>query len=385
MNRTAVVIAVLACISVVPAGVTAVENDPPLAEAGLDQRAEVGETVLLDGTGSRDPGGTIETYEWQIETPDGTRLTPADPSDPRTRFVVREPGRYDVTVTVTDGDGARSSDTLYVFVTGGVRFASTSGNSRASGPPATTSPSSTTTEPIARVPWFSNWAKPKSEENSYISIEEKGVTPTVPKQTSSDGGNNPATPTPTPKMKSIFELDTLELTGSDITYKEDIASKSYGVNERVGGFEMGDGEAPLNEIHEGVTGIYNGVKQVVVGTEEKTFTKMVSGDTARKMEDMADHSKGKFEDDINEKMNTREEAPAIKEDYILNDGRVLDGVTDSADRVEVEVHVPEQKGLVDHGENVVHSGFEMAEKSTTTVSSSVSNGLGKLLEARSDS
>lgn len=117
MKRTVIVVALLVGVSFVPP-VVAAENEAPLVDAGLDQRAEVGETVLLDATGSRDPDGRIESYEWRIETPGGATVTPADPTDPRTRFVVRESGRYDVTVTVTDRDGATASDTLYVYANG---------------------------------------------------------------------------------------------------------------------------------------------------------------------------------------------------------------------------------------------------------------------------
>lgn len=117
MNWVAVGIAALVAISVVPTGGATPENEPPLADAGLDQHADVGETVLLDANGSRDPDGTIASYEWNIETPNGTTMEPQDPSDPRTRFVVNEPGRYDVTIVVTDDDGAERADTLYVDVT----------------------------------------------------------------------------------------------------------------------------------------------------------------------------------------------------------------------------------------------------------------------------
>lgn len=133
MKRTVVVVAVFVVVSVVvsvvPAGVAAGGNEAPLADAGLDQEAEVGETVLLDATGSRDPDGHVGSYEWHIQTPGGTTVRPADPTDPRTRFVVREQGRYEVTVTVTDDDGATTTDTLYVDVTGSSESESSSSSS----------------------------------------------------------------------------------------------------------------------------------------------------------------------------------------------------------------------------------------------------------------
>ncbi|SDF00270.1 PKD domain-containing protein [Halorientalis regularis] len=98
-------------------GVAAGEaNEPPLAEAGLDQQVRAGETVRLDATGSRDPDGNVTGYEWSIETPSGGTTTPDCGTCGTTSFRPETPGQYNVTVTVTDDDGARRTDTLYVEV-----------------------------------------------------------------------------------------------------------------------------------------------------------------------------------------------------------------------------------------------------------------------------
>jgi hypothetical protein len=97
-------------------GGVATGGEPPLADAGLDQQVERNATVLLDAAGSRDPDGTIRSYRWTIETPDGRTVQPRDADAPRTAFVARQTGRYEVTVTVTDDDGQTASDTLYVDV-----------------------------------------------------------------------------------------------------------------------------------------------------------------------------------------------------------------------------------------------------------------------------
>lgn len=371
MNRTAVVIAVLACISVVPAGVTAVEKDTPLADAGLDQRAEVGETVLLDGTGSRDPGGTIETYEWQIETPDGTRLTPADPADPRTRFVVREPGRYDVTVTVTDGDGARSSDTLYVYVTEGVSFSSNSGNSIA----VSQSPQPGKSQSVSPDPWYSSWDTLGPDNNPYLG---PGIMDGIQREDPSDPGNitwpyeGPNDPIDIPT--SPQEKDTLLIEASDLTYKEDVAYRYFG-ERRLEGKQMGDGEGPINEVVEGVEGVHAGLSQAIFGTEEETISYQVSGKTARDMQDMADYSSGVHEDEIAEKMNIRSNAPAVKEDYVANDAKVVDPVSDSADTVEVKVHITENMGATDYAAMAVGAGVYKAGDATESVASTITKSI----------
>ncbi len=41
-------------------------NDPPVADAGLDQSAAVNDTVTLDGSGSTEPEGTKISFAWTI-------------------------------------------------------------------------------------------------------------------------------------------------------------------------------------------------------------------------------------------------------------------------------------------------------------------------------
>jgi hypothetical protein len=106
---------VAAVVLLAATGVVAA-NAAPMAEAGLDQDARVNVTVYLDAGGSWDPDGNLTAYEWRIERPDGTTTTPACAACPRTRFVPRQVGRYNVTVSATDGDGATAADTLYLDV-----------------------------------------------------------------------------------------------------------------------------------------------------------------------------------------------------------------------------------------------------------------------------
>jgi len=106
---------VAALVLLAATGVVAA-NAAPMAEAGLDQDARVNATVFLDAGGSWDPDGNVAAYEWRIERPDGTTTAPACAACPRTRFVPRQVGRYNVTVRVTDEDGATAADTLYLDV-----------------------------------------------------------------------------------------------------------------------------------------------------------------------------------------------------------------------------------------------------------------------------
>jgi hypothetical protein len=114
MKRHILLVATLAFV--VGLGGVAAADSGPLADAGLDQEVASGTTVQLDATGSSHPDGSIEGYEWSIETPDGRQIRPACQDCARTEFTPTDPGRYDVTVTVTDANDRADSDTLFVYV-----------------------------------------------------------------------------------------------------------------------------------------------------------------------------------------------------------------------------------------------------------------------------
>ena len=101
----------------VASGVAAA-NEVPMAEAGLDQESTVNSTVYLDAGGSLDPDGAIVDYDWEIDRPNGTTTVPDCRSCSLTYFVPMRTGQYNVTVTVTDDDGATMNDTMYVTVEG---------------------------------------------------------------------------------------------------------------------------------------------------------------------------------------------------------------------------------------------------------------------------
>lgn len=85
-------------------------NLAPVAAAGPDQAARPGAGVVFDGSGSRDPDGTIRRYDWDFG--DGTPAA--------TGAVVTHPfaavGAFTVALTVTDDRGATGRDTAVVTV-----------------------------------------------------------------------------------------------------------------------------------------------------------------------------------------------------------------------------------------------------------------------------
>ncbi|MBN2032961.1 MAG: fibronectin type III domain-containing protein [Deltaproteobacteria bacterium] len=102
------------CVVSVP-GLT---NEPPLAEAGPDQTASEGDTVLLDGSGSSDADGGIASYQWsQAEGPPAALDNPGAIETRFTAPTVSYDGEPLIfQLTVTDQSGSKSSDKCNVAV-----------------------------------------------------------------------------------------------------------------------------------------------------------------------------------------------------------------------------------------------------------------------------
>ena len=84
-------------------------NKSPVAYAGTDQRAYINGTVYFDGAGSSDPDGVIVSYIWSL----GDN---ASASGVNVSHVYASEGVYNVTLTVTDDDGATASDTNVITI-----------------------------------------------------------------------------------------------------------------------------------------------------------------------------------------------------------------------------------------------------------------------------
>ncbi|MHA2432510.1 MAG: PKD domain-containing protein [Candidatus Thorarchaeota archaeon] len=87
-----------------------VVNQPPNANAGLDQSVFTGTNVRFQATpGSFDPDGTIVSYDWNFM--DGSTGTGEAPL-----HAYGVAGTYYVTLTVTDNDGGVDTDTVVITV-----------------------------------------------------------------------------------------------------------------------------------------------------------------------------------------------------------------------------------------------------------------------------
>ncbi len=84
-------------------------NVPPIANAGADQTVFEGETVALDGSASSDADGTIVSFAWTLNGNQiATGATPQVENLPL--------GANNITLTVTDNEGASATDEVLVTV-----------------------------------------------------------------------------------------------------------------------------------------------------------------------------------------------------------------------------------------------------------------------------
>ncbi|HEY3310541.1 MAG TPA: FG-GAP-like repeat-containing protein [Anaerolineales bacterium] len=86
----------------------------PVANAGLDQTVNEGDTVTLDATGSNDPDGDALTYSWSLVSGPGNIVL--SPPNDRPTFVAPDDGTYVLRLSVTDGKEGTSSDEVSITV-----------------------------------------------------------------------------------------------------------------------------------------------------------------------------------------------------------------------------------------------------------------------------
>ncbi len=84
-------------------------NLAPVANAGVDQIVTQGTSVTLDAGASSDSDGTISSYSWA----EGSTILSTNSSFNKSDFSV---GTHTITLTVTDDDGATSSDDVTITV-----------------------------------------------------------------------------------------------------------------------------------------------------------------------------------------------------------------------------------------------------------------------------
>lgn len=90
-------------------------NQPPVARPGDNVSVQLPvNTVILDGSTSSDPDGTINSYLWELQS--GPEAKIENPAESKTNISLSTEGTYVFKLTVTDNDGASSSATVSVTV-----------------------------------------------------------------------------------------------------------------------------------------------------------------------------------------------------------------------------------------------------------------------------
>ncbi|MEZ5552896.1 MAG: putative Ig domain-containing protein [Pseudomonadales bacterium] len=92
-------------------------NTAPTASAGVDQTANVGQTVTLSGAASSDAEGDALTYAWSLSSPAGSSSVLNGAAAVSPTFTADVAGIYTVTLTVNDGLLNSLPDTMTVTVT----------------------------------------------------------------------------------------------------------------------------------------------------------------------------------------------------------------------------------------------------------------------------
>ncbi|MBI1317628.1 MAG: PKD domain-containing protein [Candidatus Hydrogenedens sp.] len=117
-----------------PSSVTvSTENSVPIANAGSNKSAKVGDTVNLDGTGSSDPDGDDLTFSWSIsQLPRGSTASLSGADTARPSLTVDRQGDFQIRLVVSDGT-ATSAPATVIVTTGNTPPTANAGADRASG------------------------------------------------------------------------------------------------------------------------------------------------------------------------------------------------------------------------------------------------------------
>ena len=92
-----------------------VVNTAPTASAGIDQNVSVGDSVVLDGSGSTDAEGDALTFSWSLSSiPAGSAATLSDAAVMSPTFVADIAGAYVAQLIVSDGALNSAPDSMTV-------------------------------------------------------------------------------------------------------------------------------------------------------------------------------------------------------------------------------------------------------------------------------
>jgi hypothetical protein len=98
---------------------TASGNNPPVANAGLDQSSRVGLTVFLDAGASSDPDGDPLSFEWSfVSRPDGSGAVLQGAGTQQPSFMIDLEGQYVLELRACDPSVCSAPDAVVVSAAG---------------------------------------------------------------------------------------------------------------------------------------------------------------------------------------------------------------------------------------------------------------------------
>ena len=98
-------------------GTIAASNTAPVANAGIDQTIELGDTATLDGSGSSDADGDTLTFQWTLLTaPSGGTASIVNETSPTASLTPDAEGNWEIQLVVNDGQENSTPDALTVQV-----------------------------------------------------------------------------------------------------------------------------------------------------------------------------------------------------------------------------------------------------------------------------
>ena len=89
-------------------------NAAPVADAGVDKGTFVGQSIVLDGSGSFDPDSDLLEFSWTLTAPDGNAAALSAETTVFPNFTPTVAGTYTATLTVNDPFSGSSVDTVVI-------------------------------------------------------------------------------------------------------------------------------------------------------------------------------------------------------------------------------------------------------------------------------
>lgn len=102
---------------VIKVSANTVINQPPIARAGTDKTASLGQVITLDGSASSDANGDPLTYRWTLTSkPANSTATLSTNTEVKTNLTLDKAGNYIASLIVNDGIVNSASDTVVISV-----------------------------------------------------------------------------------------------------------------------------------------------------------------------------------------------------------------------------------------------------------------------------